>query len=196
MYFPTSFLRITGTPSATLLPQATQVPALGSDASPLSIWGANGVRPAPLPINWPYSVAIPAGAMDNVLTARMKNKDGHPVRRIACSFLGPTGAIAQLVDLYLWEESTRQWYQLTQANGVAQHMMLLPGGISYVDVPCLSEPVQSQQQAGWTPRNATSQAGDAGDLLVMLVPGPATGQPNNSVFQFGMGACVGTSRAQ
>lgn len=189
MLFSYSFLRITGA-GDTLPPKAVaaSIPVLGTDAAPTKNWGSAGVRPSLVPYAWPYSAAIPSGQSDNVMVARMKNKDGHPVRRIAISFLATSGAIAQVASLYAWEEGSQQWYLLTQASGASSPISLPPSGITYFDLPAIAEPMQTQ-------RGGLSPAGDAGDLNVMLVPGTAAGQPTNGTYLFGMAPCMGTSRA-
>lgn len=216
MLFQKTFLRILGTPgnlpTGLLPPSATQVPLLGSDVAPTNQYGQTNSRPALTPVAWPYSQALvgPSGQaatatsavanlFDNVLLTSMKNKDSEPIRRLAISLTGPSGCQPQPASVFVWEETAGQWYQVNvnPTTGGGQSLVLMPGGIVYVDLPVLAEPTQAGGAYGWSATNVGALApGSAGDMLIMLVPGNGNGQPNNSVFQFGMAPSVATSRSQ
>ena len=105
MRFPCSFVRYVGaTPSGGT--------SLGGDATPTG----------PL-----------TQQLDNVLYSRFSNINGWPIHRIALAYSGSSGVLSTKARIFLYEDSTAQWYQ------VGADVTIAPGFISYFDVCALLE---------------------------------------------------------
>ena len=159
------------------------------DASPATVYGTNGARPAPVPLGWQYGAAIPSGMQDNVLIGKQIDKNTIPMRRLAVAFLGPTSALAQTADFYAWDELTEHWYKLN-----ASAVTLTPGQISYLDVPVLSNPPASTTPFGGTGTNWVPPPGDSGSIAIMCVVATAAAMQPDGTYSFAMALDAANSK--
>lgn len=105
----------------------------------------------------------------NLLVAKWDTTAGFPAHRLAIGLkytgVGAPGAQTFATTVYLWEDQTQAWYQLSTGT-------LVVGQITFFDCIRPLEPVPTQ---------ANQQAPTAGSLaLYIFVADPGAGAPNGT----------------